>query len=108
MAPVDIKSTKTKRGFTYSYQRAVADAGKPTLLFLHGFPEGSYCWRNQVKYLGQKGYGVVCPDLLGYGGTSKLTDVKAYSFKGHCQDLTDILDHEGVQKVVVIGHDWQA
>jgi soluble epoxide hydrolase/lipid-phosphate phosphatase len=65
MAPVTQKTCQTKRGFTYFYHRAVADAGKPTLLFVHGFPEGSYCWRNQIKYFAEKGYGVIAPDLLG-------------------------------------------
>jgi hypothetical protein len=43
----------------------------------------------------------------GYGGTSKASDVKSYSFKGHASDLVDILDNEGVEKVIVFGHDWQ-
>lgn len=41
------------------------DSSKPLLLFVHGFPEFFYCWRNQIKYFGQKDYHVVAVDLRG-------------------------------------------
>jgi soluble epoxide hydrolase / lipid-phosphate phosphatase len=49
----------------------------PTLLFLHGFPSTSDHWVHQVAYFSSKGYGVIAPDMLGYGGTSKPVDHKA-------------------------------
>ncbi|KAJ7770958.1 alpha/beta-hydrolase [Mycena olivaceomarginata] len=97
---------KTQRGFTYSYSASPAASGKPTLLFVHGFPAGSFLWRRQVAFFQKLGYGLIVPDLLGYGETDKPTDLTVYVGSGHAQDLVDILDAEGVEQVVAIGHDW--
>jgi pimeloyl-ACP methyl ester carboxylesterase len=97
---------KTQRGFTYSYSASPAASGKPTLLFVHGFPAGSFLWRRQVPFFQQLGYGLIVPDLLGYGETDKPTDLTVYVGSGHAQDLVDILDAERVEQVVAIGHDW--
>ncbi|KZO89796.1 alpha/beta-hydrolase [Calocera viscosa TUFC12733] len=106
MAPPSVKSSMTSRGFTYTYDHAVPQNGLPTLLFMHGFPDGRYGWRKQVAYFSEEGYGIIVPDLLGYGDTSKAPDYKSYSFKGHATDVRDILDLENIEQVVVIGHDW--
>jgi len=58
-----------------------------------------------LPLLVEKGYGAIVPELLGYGGTDKPTDLKAYSRKKSVDDLAAILDKEGVSKVVVFGHD---
>ncbi|KAF8212752.1 alpha/beta-hydrolase [Mycena galopus ATCC 62051] len=97
---------KTQRGFTYSYYSSPPAAGKSVLLFLHGFPAGSFVWRRQVPFFESLGYGLIVPDLLGYGRTDKPTDPKLYIGSGHAQDIVDILDAEGLTQVIGIGHDW--
>ncbi|KAK7058166.1 Esterase/Lipase [Favolaschia claudopus] len=109
MDPSLFKTTKTQRGFTYSYFWSPPFPTlnkKPTLLFAHGFPEGSYLWRHQVPFFQRLGYGALVPEFLGYGGTDKPTDIAVYTGSGHAQDIVDILDAEGLDKVVVISHDW--
>ncbi|KAJ7026783.1 Alpha/Beta hydrolase protein [Mycena alexandri] len=49
---------------------------------------------------------LLVPDLLGYGGTDKPTDPKLYFGSGHAQDIVDILDAEGLDQVIAIGHNW--
>lgn len=44
----------------------------PVVLFLHGFPDLWYCWRNQILNLSELGYHAVAPDLRGYGDTQVL------------------------------------
>ncbi|KAJ7060091.1 Alpha/Beta hydrolase protein [Mycena amicta] len=100
------KQTKTQRGFTYSYYFAAPSDGKPTFFFSHGFPTPAYLWRHQVTFLEPLGYGIVAPDLLGYGGTDKPTDPKFYIGSGLAQDVVDILDKEGIQQVIAVSHDW--
>lgn len=78
----------------------------PTLLCLHGFPDSWYGWRYQIKPWVQRGSRVVVPDMLGYGGSSKPRAAEEYSTKKLCADLAALLDVLGVQKAVVIGHDW--
>ncbi|THV00057.1 alpha/beta-hydrolase [Dendrothele bispora CBS 962.96] len=102
------KDLNVTRGFVYHYYASPADAGKPTLVFLHGFPSTSYDWRHQVSFFQDKGYGLIVPDMLGYGGTAKPLDPEAYAPSLISRDIVDILDAEGLQQSVLIGHDWGA
>ncbi|THV00056.1 alpha/beta-hydrolase [Dendrothele bispora CBS 962.96] len=102
------KDLNVTRGLTYHYYASPADAGKPTLVFLHGFPSSFYDWRHQVSFFQDKGYGLVVPDMLGYGGTAKPLDPEAYAPSLISKDIIDILDAEGLQQSVLIGHDWGA
>jgi len=58
-----------------------------------------------VTFFRGKGYGLIVPDMLGYGGTSKPTNPAFYS-NGLARDLVDILDAEGIKQAIFIGHDW--
>ncbi|KAJ7910298.1 Alpha/Beta hydrolase protein, partial [Mycena leptocephala] len=89
----------------YSYYFSAPVEGKPTLLFSHGFPTPAYLWAKQMAFLDPMGYGIVAPDLLGYGGTDKPTDPKFYVGSGLAQDAIDILDHENIDKTIAVGHD---
>ncbi|KAJ3556465.1 hypothetical protein NM688_g2016 [Phlebia brevispora] len=106
MDPSLYKSVKTSRGLTYSYWTSTAQDGKPTLLFCHGFPSTSRDWRYIAPVLKDKGYGVIVPDMLGYGDTDKPTDPALYVSSKVSQDLVDILDAEGIDKAVAVGFDW--
>ncbi|KAF8167779.1 Alpha/Beta hydrolase protein [Crassisporium funariophilum] len=107
MDPKLYKSVTTGRSFTYNlYHTKATDDQKPTLLFLHGFPSSSYDWRHQVAYFTLRGYGILVPDMLGYGGTDKPVDPAAYTASLLAQDIIDVLDAEQVGRVAVIGHDW--
>jgi pimeloyl-ACP methyl ester carboxylesterase len=100
------KDITTSRGLNYHCYIASARESNHTLLFLHGFPSTSRDWRRQVPFFHEKGYGLIVLDMLGYGGTAKPTNVEAYSANLMAKDVVDILDSEGIQKVIVIGHDW--
>lgn len=50
----------------------------------------------------------MAPDCLGYGGTSKPLDMQAYKGKAMSDDIAEILEHEKIEKVIGIGHDWYA
>jgi soluble epoxide hydrolase/lipid-phosphate phosphatase len=100
------KQLTTSTGQTYNYYFSAAQAPKPTLLLVHGFPSTSYDWRHQVAYFQARGYGIIVPDQLGYGGTSKPADTKSYRPSSMAKSLVEILDAEGVEKAVAIGHDW--
>ncbi|KAF5337994.1 hypothetical protein D9758_014332 [Tetrapyrgos nigripes] len=100
------KDLNVTRGLNYHYYAVPADTGKPTILFLHGYPSTSYDWRHQVAFFQDKGYGLLVPDLLGYGGTAKPLDPQLYVSSLITRDLIDILDAEGINQAVVISHDW--
>lgn len=106
MDPASYKDLTTSRGLNYHYYFSVARDARPTLLFLHGFPSSSYDWHNQVTYFQELGYGLVVPDMLGYGGTAKPSDPQQYKSSLIVRDIIDILDAEKVERCIVIGHDW--
>ncbi|KAI0666626.1 alpha/beta-hydrolase [Trametes maxima] len=106
MNPDNSKLLTVSRGFEYCYQCFRAQGDKPTLFFLHGFPSTSFDWRKQIEYFGDLGYGILAPDLLGAGGTSKPEDPDAFRTASIAQDLIELLDAEGLPKVVGISHGW--
>jgi pimeloyl-ACP methyl ester carboxylesterase len=97
----------TGRGLVYSYVHVAPKTPSGTyLLFLHGFPSTSYHWRYQIHFFAKKGYGILAPDLLGFGTTSKPRSLEMYKAKDMASDIVDIMRAENVDKVVGIGHDW--
>lgn len=96
-------------GFTYNYLHVPAkDGGKATFLLLHGFPNGPSNYKDFIPELTSEGFGVIVPELLGYGESDKPTNVEAYAFNPLCRQIAGILDAEGVEKVVGLGHDFGA
>lgn len=98
----------SSRSYSYSYIHCEGRDGRPTLLLLHGWPSHADDWIYQINTFRPKGYGLLVPDLLGYGGSSRPSDVKSYLLRLVSQDLAELLDHVGLQKVVGVGHDWGA
>jgi pimeloyl-ACP methyl ester carboxylesterase len=72
----------------------------PTLLCIHGFPDLWYGWRYQIRPWVNRGYRVIAPDMLGYGGSSKPEDVAEYTTKKLCADLVALLDRLNIGKAV--------
>ncbi|KAI0348477.1 alpha/beta-hydrolase [Trametopsis cervina] len=108
MDPSKYKTTITSRGITYSYYFAPPKPSKPAILFCHGFPSTARDWEKEALFFEERGYGIIVPDMLGYGDTSKPTNVDAYIPSLISKDLVELLDAEGIQKAIAIGHDWGA
>ena len=111
MAPLtsllsSFKDFTTSRGFNYHYYFSSPSAGKSTMLLVHGFPSLAIDWHNQITYFKERGYGLIVPDQLGYGGSDKPTEAAAYTHSSLAKDLIDILDHQKATDVIAIGHDW--
>lgn len=95
------------RGYTYGYYSCSAKEDKATVLLLHGWPDDSSLYfglANQA--LIPNGYGVIVPDCLGYSLTDKPKDPKEYDFAKMAKEFVEIIQNEGVEKVIVLGHDW--
>ncbi|KAL2068367.1 hypothetical protein VTL71DRAFT_16465 [Oculimacula yallundae] len=100
------KQTTTSAGHTYNYYSSAAPKSKKTILFIHGAPYTSKIWRHSVAHFENLGYGCIVPDILGHGKTSKPSNSAEYSMPIGAKSMIDILDNEGVNSVVVVGHDW--
>ncbi|MDZ7820272.1 MAG: alpha/beta hydrolase [Aliarcobacter sp.] len=82
-------------------------ANKIPLLLIHGYPQTHIMWHLIVEKLSQK-YFIICPDLRGYGDSSKpKSDEKhiTYSKKTMAKDMMDLMTHFGFEKFFVAGHD---
>ncbi|KAE9973454.1 hypothetical protein BLS_003603 [Venturia inaequalis] len=103
------KTFTTSRDLTYTYyHHGGSNPALPTLLLQHGFPDDHNLWAPVLPYLLELPYPIIAPDLLGYGGTSKPANARTYNSKGMTTDLIEIIDHEKIQKIISIGHDWGA
>lgn len=85
----------------------ISGEGTPVVL-LHGFPDSGRLWRNQVPALTGAGFRVVVPDLRGYGGSDKPAGVESYRMSALAADVSGLLDHLGIGRAHVVGHDWGA
>lgn len=100
------KTTTVSDGTNYAYIHIPpADSTKPTFLLLHGFPSSTFEWRHVVPILKAHKYGVLAPDLLGYGDTDKPADLAAYQNKRMSDHVVEILQAEGLTQVIGVGHD---
>lgn len=86
---------------------AEAGAGFP-VIFLHGFPELWYSWKNQLPALAAAGYHAVAPDLRGYGESDAPRGVENYTMRMLAADVIGLLDALQAEKAVVVGLDWGA
>jgi pimeloyl-ACP methyl ester carboxylesterase len=82
-------------------------SGLPVLL-LHGFPDSSYLWRNQIPALKSEGMHVIAPDLRGFGDSDRPVGKDLYSLPLILNDVIGILDRLGIERTHVVGHDFGA
>lgn len=67
-----------------------------------------YGWRKQIPALAEAGFRVIAPDQRGYNLSEKPRGVSAYDVDTLAKDIIGLLDHFGIQKARVVGHDWGA
>ena len=80
----------------------------PPVLLLHGWPDTHDLWRAQTAALTEAGYRVIAPDLRGFGASDKPEAVDAYNMLLLAGDVQGVLDHLGIERTHVVGHDWGA
>lgn len=76
----------------------------PPLLLLHGFPQTRALWARVAPVLAGR-FTVVCPDLRGYGASSKPEGVEAYAFREMGRDMGALMTELGFDRFAVAGHD---
>ena len=75
------------------------------ILFLHGFPQFWYEWRDQLSEFASDHH-VVAPDMRGYNLSSKPQFVDAYSIPAICEDVRKLIAHLGHDRCTLVAHDW--
>jgi pimeloyl-ACP methyl ester carboxylesterase len=81
----------------------------PLIVFLHGFPEFWYEWKNQIAEF-SRDHTVVAPDMRGYNLSSKPTELSAYQMPQLVEDVralaAGLLTSSGGAKFTLVAHDW--
>ena len=85
--PVTHKKIKCSSGHTISFVvKSHEKAPKGTILFIHGFPNYWYLWRDYLIHYYHQGYDVIAVNTRGNGDSSKPIDYKSY----HYQSITGL------------------
>lgn len=99
-------STFTTREGIKIHMVIKGDPKKPTILFLHGFPDCWVSWKNQIPFFAQKGYRCVALSIRGYVDSTKSGDVGDFVLPKLIDDVKETITFLGVQSVILVGHDW--
>jgi pimeloyl-ACP methyl ester carboxylesterase len=78
-----------------------ADPSKTNLVFLHGIGGRASAWHAIQQICAAAGYGSLAWDMPGYGGSPA---IDPYTFEGLANALLALMDKQGVQKTVLVGH----
>jgi pimeloyl-ACP methyl ester carboxylesterase len=78
--------------------------GKP-ILFLHGFPQFWFLWRNQLADLGAD-HAVYAPDMRGYNLSCRPEEVEAYRMRHLLADVRGLVEELDLAPLTLVGHDW--
>lgn len=77
----------------------------PAVVFLHGFPDFWYTWRNQMAGL-KDSFQVVAMDLRAYNKSDKPEGKENYSMELLLSDVDAVVNDLGKETVTIVGHDW--
>ena len=81
------------------------DRRSPAVVLLHGFPESHRTWRALAPKLDDRFY-LVMPDQLGFAGSDRPLEEKAYTTDLLLADLFEVADALGLETFALVGHDW--
>ncbi|GCE29032.1 epoxide hydrolase [Dictyobacter alpinus] len=77
----------------------------PLIVMIHGFPDFWYSWRYQMIAL-SSAYQVVAMDQRGYNLSDKPTEGEQYKMQHLIGDVKAVVNAQGKQSAIIIGHDW--
>ncbi|MBI3401722.1 MAG: alpha/beta hydrolase [Acidobacteria bacterium] len=87
-----------------------AQSGRgPLVLFLHGFPEFWYEWKNQLAEFGRD-HTAIAPDMRGYNLSAKPAELSAYQIPVLVEDVralaAAVMKTTGGVRFTLVAHDW--
>lgn len=80
----------------------------PPALLLHGWPDSPRTWDQVTPALVERGYSTIAPYTRCYGKTSfkDAATERSGQVTAQAQDVIDLMDALGIEKAVIVGHDW--
>ncbi|MGD8176239.1 alpha/beta fold hydrolase [Marinimicrobium sp. ARAG 43.8] len=86
-----------------AYMHLPAEDGQPTVVLMHGKNFAADYWEGTARVLHDKGYGVLMPDQIGFGKSSKPAHYQ-FSFEALAANTRALVDELGLARVIVMGH----
>lgn len=86
-----------------AYMHLPGDAEKPTVVLLHGKNFSGAYWAQTAHFLHSLGYGVLIPDQIGFGKSSKPHRYQ-FSFAQLAQNTHALIRHLQIKQPVIVGH----
>jgi pimeloyl-ACP methyl ester carboxylesterase len=88
--------------------RSAGPSDGQLVLLLHGFPQSSWEWRDQIDALASAGYRAVAPEQRGYSSGARPDRIEDYSIDLLVADVIGMADALGASTFHLVGHDWGA
>ena len=92
-------------GFIFTGRACGPHDGRRVLL-LHGFPQTSWAWRDQLWSLGHAGFRAVAPDQRGYCTGARPSETSDYGTEHLVGDVIALADSMEMARFDLVGHDW--
>ena len=102
--------TASINGVRLHYWQGGDPNGQPVLLW-HGFLSTSYAWRKVMPLLAQAGYGVLVPDMRGYGDSDKPAGTEGYDARALAEEFRALVQKIGFgagRQPILVAHDMGA
>jgi len=80
--------------------------GSPLVLLLHGFPQTSHSWRQQLPALAEAGFFAVAPNQRGYSPHARPGKIENYATDLLIADARAMAKSLGYTRYHLVGHDW--
>jgi haloalkane dehalogenase len=84
----------------------VDDGDGAPVWFMHGEPTYSFLWRKVIPPVRDAGFRCIAPDMAGFGGSDKPTDVGWYSYDRHTEVMAGLLEQLDLRGATMVVHDW--
>jgi pimeloyl-ACP methyl ester carboxylesterase len=78
------------------------------VLLLHGFPQTSWAWRDELWALAAAGFRAVAPDQRGYCIGARPPEPESYATEHLIGDVLALADAMDMERFDLVGHDWGA
>ena len=92
-----------QKALTMAYMYLPGQKDKPVVTLLHGKNFNGAYWQDTANFLHAGGYGVLMPDQIGFGKSSKPADYQ-YSFGALARNTETLMRSLGIEKTIVVGH----
>eukprot|EP00567_Pseudictyota_dubia_P005362 CAMPEP_0197435856 /NCGR_PEP_ID=MMETSP1175-20131217/3361_1 /TAXON_ID=1003142 /ORGANISM="Triceratium dubium, Strain CCMP147" /LENGTH=390 /DNA_ID=CAMNT_0042964989 /DNA_START=94 /DNA_END=1263 /DNA_ORIENTATION=+ len=85
--------------------------GDEIVLMLHGQPTWSFLYRKMVPVLVERGFRVICPDMLGMGRSDKPLEMMEHTYSKHVERIKSFIrqvipDALGEPTITLFVQDW--